>query len=111
MGALAGGLGASGDVCGALVGALAVMGLRFGRSREEEKEDPRIWRYSRELVKRFREEIVQSHSGIHCREIIGVDWTNREQAVNYYKGEKVKECARIVGDTAKLTGELLERQT
>ena len=62
-------------------------------------------------MKRFREEIVQSHSGIHCREIIGVDWTNREQALNYYKGEKVKECARIVGDTAKLTGELLERQT
>ena len=104
-------MGSTGDVCGALVGALAVIGLRFGRIREEEKEDPKIWPYSMELVKRFREEIVPSHSGIHCRDISGVDWKIREQVVNYYKGEKVKECARIVGDTAKLTGEILERKT
>ena len=104
-------MGCTGDVCGALVGALAVIGLRFGRIREEEKEDPKIWPYSMELVKRFREEIVPSHGGIHCREISGVDWKIREQVVNYYKGEKVKECARIVGDTAKLTGEILERKT
>lgn len=111
MGAFAGGLGANGEVCGALIGALAVLGLRFGRSGEEEKEDPRMWGYTHELVKRFREEIVQSHAGIRCQEIAGVDWTNREQVQSYYKEEKFMECARIVGDTAKVTGELLERQT
>ena len=113
MGALAGGLGANGEVCGALIGALAVMGLRFGRGGEEEKEDRRMWGYTRELLKRFREEIVQSHGGIRCREIAGVDWSNREQVQSFYKpgSEKYSECARIVGETAKLTGELLERQT
>ncbi len=40
MGAFGGGLGGNGEVCGAAVGAIAVMGLRFSRSREEEKEDP-----------------------------------------------------------------------
>ena len=111
MGALAGGLGANGEVCGALIGALAVMGLRFGRGGKEEKEDRRMWGYTRELLKRFREEIVQSHGGIRCREIAGVDWTNREQVQSFYNGEKFSECTRIVGDTAKLIGELLERQT
>ena len=50
MGAFAGGLGANGEVCGALVGALAVVGLRFGRNREDEKEDPKMWSYTRELT-------------------------------------------------------------
>ena len=105
-------MGANGEVCGALIGALAVIGLRFGRVRDEEKEDPRMWAYTFELLKRFREEIVQSHGGIRCREIAGVDWTNREQVGSFFKGgEKFLECARIVGDTAKLTGELLERRT
>ena len=111
MGAFGGGLGGNGEVCGALIGALAVIGLKFSRGREESKEDPRMFGYTHELLKRFREEIVQSHGGIRCREIAGVDWTNREQVESFFKGEKFLECARIVGDTARLTGELLERRT
>jgi C_GCAxxG_C_C family probable redox protein len=111
MSAFAGGLGSNGEVCGALIGALASIGLKFSRDQEGEKEDRRMWGYTRELLKRFREEIVQSHSGIRCREIAGVDWRNREEVANFFNGEKFLECARIVGDTAKLTGEFLDRQT
>ncbi len=53
-------------------------------------------------MKRFREEIVQNHSGIRCQEIVGVDWTNREQVANYYKGEKL--------DMVVATGEILEER-
>jgi hypothetical protein len=67
--------------------------------------------YDEEQYQQFREEIVKNHSGIRCQEIAGVNWRDREQVANYYKGEKFLECARIVGDTAKLTGELLQRQT
>jgi len=49
-----------------------------------------MWGYTRELLKRFREEIVQSHGGIRCREIAGVDWTNREQVQSFYNGEKFR---------------------
>jgi C_GCAxxG_C_C family probable redox protein len=109
MGAFGGGLGGNGEVCGAVVGALGVMGLRFSRGREGEKEDPRMWAFTHELLKRFREEIVQNHKGILCREIAGVDWRDREQVKNFYKGEKVLECSRSVGNTTQLVGELLER--
>jgi C_GCAxxG_C_C family probable redox protein len=109
MGAFGGGLGGNGEVCGAVVGALGVMGLRFSRGREGEKEDPRMWAFTHELLKRFREEIVQNPQGILCREIAGVDWRDREQVKNFYKGEKALECSRIVGNTARLVGELLER--
>jgi len=108
MGAFGGGLGGNGEVCGAVAGALAVIGLRFSRAREDEKEDPRMWSYAQEALQRFRE-IVKKHGGILCREIAQVDWKDREQAKNFYKSEKVLECGRIVGETAHMVGELLER--
>lgn len=109
MGAFGGGLGGNGEVCGAVAGALGVLGLKFGRGREEEKEDPRIWVYAQEVLQRFRE-IVKNHGGILCREITGVDWKDRDQAKAFYKSEKITECCRIVGDTAHMVGELLERE-
>jgi C_GCAxxG_C_C family probable redox protein len=108
MGAFGGGLGGNGEVCGAVAGALGVIGLRFSRAREDEKEDPRMWAYAQEALQRFRE-IVKKHGGILCREIAHVDWKDREQAKNFYNGEKVLECGRIVGETAQMVGELLER--
>ena len=111
MGAFGGGLGGNGEVCGAVVGALAVMGLRFSRAAEDEKEDPRMWSYAHELLERFRKEIVKNHGSILCGEIARVNWKDREQVRSFYKSEKVLECGRVVGDTAVLVGELLERVT
>jgi C_GCAxxG_C_C family probable redox protein len=110
MGAFGGGLGGNGEVCGAVVGALGVLGLRFGRGREEEKEDPKMSAYSKEVLQRFRE-IVKNHGGILCREIAGVDWKDREQAKAFYKSEKIVECRRIVAETAHMVGELIERDS
>ena len=109
MGAFGGGLGGNGEVCGAIVGALAVMGIRFSRASEDEKDDPKMWSYAHEVLERFRKEIVKHHGSILCREITGVNWKDREQTRGFYKSEKVLECGRIVGDTALLVGELLER--
>ncbi len=110
MGAFGGGLGGNGEVCGAVAGGLSVLGLRFSRAREDEKEDPRMWSYAQEVLQRFRE-IVKKHGGINCRDIAGVDWKDREQAKAFYKGEKAMECGRVVGDTAQMVGELLERSS
>ncbi len=109
MGAFGGGLGGNGEVCGAVVGALAVMGLRFSRAAEDEKEDPKLWSHAHEVLERFQKEIAKNHGSILCREIARVNWKDREQARSFYKSAKVLECGRIVGDTAVLVGELLER--
>ncbi len=109
MGAFGGGLGGNGDVCGAVAGGLSALGLRFSRAREEELEDLRMWNYTREFLNRFREEIVKNHGSILCRDIVQVDWTDRAQVKGFYSGDKTKECSRIVGETAKLVGELIEK--
>jgi C_GCAxxG_C_C family probable redox protein len=108
MGAFGGGLGGNGEVCGAAVGALGVIGLRFSRGREEEKEDSKIWAYAQETLRRFKD-IVKDHGGVLCRDIAGVNWKDRDQAKAFYSGDGVRECRRIVGETAYMVGELLER--
>jgi len=109
MGAFGGGLGGNGEVCGAVAGALAVLGLRFSRASENEPEDERMWAYAEEILERFRTEIAKKHGSILCREIAGVDWKDRQQVRDYYKGGRFSECGRIVGETAMLVSELLER--
>lgn len=111
MGAFGGGLGGNGEVCGAVAGALAVIGLRFSRASEDEKEDPKMWSYAHEILDRFKKEIAKDHGSILCRKIARVDWNDRVQVKSFYRGETVLECGRIVGDTAALVGELLERAT
>jgi C_GCAxxG_C_C family probable redox protein len=108
MGAFGGGLGGNGEVCGAVVGGLAALGIRWSRGLEEEKEDRRMWRFTDEFVRRFREEISPVRGRILCSEIIGVDWKNPEQVKGFYD-VKWKICAALVGDTARLIGELLDR--
>ena len=108
MGAFGAGLGSNGEVCGAIVGALTVVGLRFGRVRETEEVDPRVYQYAREILRRFPEEIA--HGKILCREIAEVDWLDVEQVKAFREGEKRRECARITSETARLVGEILQRR-
>jgi len=69
-----------------------------------------MWKDAEELVRRFRDEIVQLNGSILCREISQIDWKDREQVEPFYNGDKVKDCMRIIGETQMLMGELLERQ-
>ncbi len=108
MGAFGGGLGGNGEVCGAVVGGLAALGIRLSRAAEEEKEDRRMWRFTEELVRRFRKEISPAPGKILCSEIVGVDWKDRDQVKEFYS-EKSKVCLALVGDTARMIGELLDR--
>jgi C_GCAxxG_C_C family probable redox protein len=110
MGAFGGGLGGSGEVCGALAGALAVIGLRYSRARAGEKENPRMWADAQEMVRRFREEIVNRSGTIACRDIAGVNWLDRTEVKAFYAGDRVKNCIGIVGRTALVLGELLDRE-
>ena len=109
MGAFGGGLGGNGEVCGALVGAMAVLGLCYSRAHQHEKENPKMCAAAQELLRRFRDEAVDQEGTIYCRDIADVDWTDRAQAREFYSGDKVKRCIRIVGHTAFILGELLER--
>ena len=102
-----GGLGASGEVCGAVVGGLAAIGLLFGRDKTGEEADVNLWMYSREFLKRFKKEIAGG--SILCRDIVQVNWADPAQVKEYRRGEKFFKCKTLTGETAALIGELVER--
>lgn len=66
---LAGGLGFSGSVCGALTGATCLLGLYAGRGVVGEASDPKLEIMVQELVDWFTEEYGTLYGGVMCREI------------------------------------------
>ncbi len=88
MNPLAGGLGFSGDICGALTGATCLIGLYAGKGGIDENEDNRLHPMVNELVEWFRGSYSQKYNGIHCCEILEDNPEN----------QRVR-CPEIVKDT------------
>jgi len=71
MTGLKGGLGCSGEICGALTGTVCMMGLYAGHGPAGEQPDLRLDPMVQELVDWFWEEIGSMHGGIACDDITG----------------------------------------
>lgn len=77
MSGLAGGMGFSGDVCGALTGGACLLGLYAGRGTPEEDEDPKLNLMVSELVEWFSGQFGEMYGGIRCSAILDDDPKNR----------------------------------
>ncbi len=88
MAGLAGGVGFSGDICGALTGGACLLGLYAGRGTSEEEEHPILNPMIDELVEWFSQEFSECYGGIHCRDIIADD-----------PGNQLTRCPGIVART------------
>ncbi len=64
---LGAGIARQGQVCGALTGALMVLGLQHGGVNPEDKE--KTYQIAEEFVRKFKER----HGSILCRELLGLD--------------------------------------
>ena len=77
MHGLAGGLGFSGELCGALTGGAALLGLYTGKGTPEQPEDPKLDFMIQDLVNWFKEEYTEKFGGIRCAEILAGDSQNK----------------------------------
>jgi C_GCAxxG_C_C family probable redox protein len=94
--ALAGGIGFSGETCGALTGGACLLGLFAGRGSAEEQEDLKLKPMIQELVDWFSQKYGETYSGIRCRDI-----TNDDPAI------PPTRCPKIVAGAYKKVRELL----
>jgi len=102
---LAGGMGGQGLACGAVTGALLVIGLHSGRV---DPDDQATRDRNDELVKRLFVRFQEAHGSLVCNELIGIDMTDLEQK-NQAKDDGVFErvCPDLVRRAAEITLELI----
>ena len=101
--AFAGGIGNTGAVCGAVVGAAMAIGLKQGRA--DTMEDAlRNLAVAREFRRRFEAEM----ESISCRELTGVDLSTEEGLEQFMNSDTPQTvCFPAVGAAYRLVVDLL----
>jgi len=99
------GMGRLGEVCGAVTGALIVIGLRHGRTRAEDKETKeKNYAMVRDFAGRFR----SRNGSLLCRELLGCDLNTAEGMEEAKrKGFFTERCPRFVCAAAEILEEIL----
>jgi C_GCAxxG_C_C family probable redox protein len=99
------GMARQGEVCGALSGALMVLGLEYGGERPEDKDE--IYRITRQFMEQFEER----HGTILCRRLLGHDIsTPRGMQAARDQNRFATVCPLIVDDTARALNEFLRKE-
>jgi len=102
---LGGGLACLGKTCGAVNGALMVIGLKFGRSKLEDIEaKEETYKVTQDFIKRFE----TINDSIICRDLLGCDISSIE-GMNYAeKNDLFKvRCPQFVEDSSKILETIL----
>lgn len=104
-GAFGGGMARMGETCGAMTGALMVIGLKYGKvTAGDEKARERTYELSREFASRFK----KRHGSIVCRELLGYDLSSPEQrAEAHQKGLFDTLCPSLVRHATEILEEIL----
>jgi C_GCAxxG_C_C family probable redox protein len=103
----AGGLGNTGAICGAVIGAVMAIGLKRGRADNMEEALRELV-----LVQKFRRLFEAEMKTISCRELTGVDLTTEEgleQLMNSNIPQTV--CFPAVGAAYRLVVDLLKESS
>jgi len=100
----AGGIGNTGAVCGAVIGAVMAIGLKRGRAYTME-EGLRELAVAREFRRRFEAEMET----INCRELTGADLTTEEGLEQFMSSDTPQTvCFPAVSGAYRLVVDLLK---
>ncbi len=94
-----------GEVCGAVAGALMVLGLRCGHCDSDDLEGKsRAYRISEEFMNRF----TSKNGSVICRDLLGYDLTKAED-VEIIKNENLfrKICPEMVSCATEILDEMI----
>lgn len=100
-----GGIARTGDMCGAVSGALVTIGLKYGRVAPDD-DDAREKTY--ELVNVFLERFKSIHGQINCRDLIEYDLgIPAEHDEAEAKGLFTTKCTEFVKNAAEILDSIL----
>ncbi|MDF2859017.1 MAG: hypothetical protein K0Q87_4868 [Neobacillus sp.] len=91
-----------GEVCGAVTGAIMIIGLRYGQYIAEDK-DSKMNCY--EITSKFVEEYIKRKETIICREILGYDIRDTEARAKFPERQK-DVCPKAIETAVVLLEEM-----
>jgi len=95
-----------GNTCGAVTGALMVIGLKYGKSKVDENE-ARDKTYA--LAKQYQDGFSKANSSIMCRDLLGYDLSTPE---GYEKAKEnlafIKICPGLVRNAVEILEEIIK---
>jgi C_GCAxxG_C_C family probable redox protein len=105
--AFAGGMGRSGEVCGAVIGGIMCIGIKHGREEPGQWEADNI---ANSMTQRFVQAFREKMGTVSCHELTGFDLTTPEGLQAFRKSDvPMTVCLRAVGfaydETLKLLRE------
>jgi C_GCAxxG_C_C family probable redox protein len=104
-GAFGGGMGHIGETCGAVTGALMLIGLKYGKTRADDAE-AKDRTYAK--VKEFTDAFKASHGSIKCKDLIGYDISVKEELIAAREAGVFKTaCPLLVRDSIETVEKLL----
>ncbi len=103
---LAGGSGLGGE-CGAVAGALIVLGMEYGMA---DAGDSDAFQNTFAKVGTFVEKFKERHGGINCQQLIGLDVFSEEGLKEFKnKGIKLTQCIKYVEDAVRIVEEIIDQ--
>ena len=102
-----GGIARKGSVCGALVGSVMVIGMRFGRTNSKDKESAaKVY----EKVRRFWDEFEKEFGSNICHTLTGCHFDDPAESERWKSSGGMKKCSDIVEKSARMLYEIVENE-
>ncbi len=99
------GISRTGNICGAVSGAIMVIGLRYGKS---EPGDDAATEKTRDLVRQFIHEFTEKNGSVQCTELLGYNLANPEEYEEARKSRLfVTMCPALVSDAVTILEKML----
>jgi C_GCAxxG_C_C family probable redox protein len=99
------GISKTGNICGAVSGAIMVIGLKYGKAKQG---DDAATEKTRALVREFIQEFTEHHGSVNCSELLGYNLSNPDE---YEKAREnklfVTKCPELVGDATAILENIL----
>ncbi len=100
------GIARTDGICGALSGAIMVIGLRYGRIRAD---DAAAKEKTYAVVREFLQEFKTCHGSVACTDLLGYNLSNPQQVAEAKKNNAVKaRCPALVRDAVTLLEKVAE---
>jgi C_GCAxxG_C_C family probable redox protein len=99
------GISKTGNICGAVSGAILVIGLKYGKAKPG---DDAATEKTRALVREFIREFIGHHSSINCSELLGYDLSKPEEYERARESTLFStKCPELVGDAVEILEKIL----